>query len=248
MAAEQHMSHIDGYDKFDFNGPLSVGDRVSHVVYHRGDGPPIIVIQELPGIGPQTIALANKIVDAGFAVYMPHLFGPLRKTSLAGNVMRLFCLRREYHLFAKNKSSPIVNWLRALCQEVQRLSGHSRIGSVGMCLTGGFALTLMAEDGVVGGVASQPSLPVFANRAVHMSADEIAAANRGMAANGPGLAMRYEGDVLCKASKLEALNAAFGENLITHTIAGKGHSLLTMDWSDEAFATMLDYFRDRFQA
>ncbi len=237
---------MDGFQSFDFDGPLAVGKRVTHPVYFRGEGPPILVIQELPGIGPQTLDLAGKIVDAGFSVYLPHLFGPLGRVSFAGNIARLFCLRREYHLFAKNKASPIVNWLRALCHEVQRRSRHSRIGSVGMCLTGGFALALMAEDGVVAGVASQPSLPVFDNTALQMSDAEIAAANAGMSQTGPGLAMRYDGDFMCRAAKMEALKAAFGNNVITKTIPGKGHSLLTLDWSDEAFETMMSYFRDRF--
>jgi len=242
------MQQLDGYGVFAFDGPLENGQHVVHPVYFRGDGPPILLIQELPGIGPQTIDLANKIVDEGFSVYMPHLFGPLGKVSFAGNVGRLFCLRREYHLFAKNKASPIVNWLRALCHEVQKQSRHSRIGSVGMCLTGGFALTLMAENGVVAGVASQPSLPVFDNSAVHMSAGEIAAANAGMEADGPGLAMRYDGDFMCRASKMAALKGAFGDNVITETIPGKGHSLLTLDWSDQAFEVMMDYFKARFGA
>jgi len=239
---------LDGFDSFDFDGPLEGGNRVTHPVYFRGTGPAILVIQELPGIGPQTLDLARKIAAAGFSVYMPHLFGPLGKVSFAGNIGRLFCLRREYHLFAKNKASPIVTWLRALCVEVQAQSGQPRIGSVGMCLTGGFALALMAEDGVVAGVASQPSLPVFDNTSVHMSPDEIAATNKGMAADGPGLAMRYEGDFMCRASKMTALKEAFGNNVITKNIPGKGHSLLTLDWSDQAFDQMMAYFRDRFQA
>lgn len=240
------MTPLDGFDSFDFDGPLAGDNRVVHPVYIRGEGPPIVIIQELPGIGPETLKLAGRIAAAGFSVYLPHLFGPLGKISFAGNIGRLFCLRREYYLFAKNKASPIVTWLRALCVEAQKRSGHRRVGSIGMCLTGGFALALMAEDGVIAGVACQPSLPILANTAVHMSADEIAAANAGMAQNGPALAMRYDGDVLCKASKMGALKKAFGNNLITETIPGKGHSLLTLDWSDQAFDTMMAYFRERF--
>ncbi len=236
---------LGGFDSFDFTGPLRDGDEVTHTVYHRGEGPPIIIMQELPGIGPQTLRLALGLVDEGYSLFLPHLFGPLGKVSMAGNVGRLFCLRREYHLFAANRSSPIVNWLRALCHEVRDRTGADGVGTIGMCLTGGFALTLMGDDAVLGGVASQPSLPVFRNRALHMSPDEVAAARRGMEEKGHAIAMRYGDDPICRAAKFETLHDAFGDNIVTHTFAGRGHSLLTLDWNDAAFDTVKDYFRER---
>ena len=235
---------LQGFQKFDFEGPLGDGDSVSHRVYYRGEGPPIVIMQELPGIGPQTLRLALGLIDEGYSTYLPHLFGPLGKVSFAGNIRRIFCLRREYHLFAANKASPIVDWMRALCREVKQRSGARGVGTIGMCLTGGFALTLMADDAVLAGVASQPSLPVFKNRALHMSQDEVAAARKGMETKGPAMAMRYAGDPICRAAKLDALKEAFGDNLITHTFEGRGHSLLTLDWNDKAFDTVKAYFRD----
>ena len=48
---------------------------VSHPTYRKGTGPGVIVIHEIPGITPTVIAFAQEVVDAGFTVVMPSLFG-----------------------------------------------------------------------------------------------------------------------------------------------------------------------------
>ena len=165
------MDFLEGFEVYEFDGPLEDGNRVTHPVYFLGEGPPIIIWQELPGIGPETIALAKKIVASGYRIYLPHLFGPLGRLSFAGNIGRLFCMRREFHLFAANMASPIAAWMAALCRDVRDRNEGQMVGTLGMCLTGGFALTLMADEAVIGGVASQPSLPLGRQSALHMSAD-----------------------------------------------------------------------------
>ncbi len=238
--------HLEGFDSFPFEGPLAAGDSASFTVHHRGEGPPVIIWQELPGIGPQTLRLAERLEQAGYAVYLPHLFGPLGRVSFAGNIARLFCMRRVFHLFAANRASPVVNWMKALCRHVRDRHGGRQVGTIGMCLTGNFALALMADDAVLAGVASQPSLPVFNTPALHMSADEIAAARRGMKRKGPALAMRYEGDPICRAGKMQAIERAFGKGVIIRQFPGRGHSLLTLHWNEQAFQTVLDYLSARF--
>lgn len=240
------MSEMSGFEVFEFDGPLASGDHISHPVYFTGTGPPIIIWQELPGILPEMIDLGRKMAAAGYTIYMPHLFGPLGKFAMGRNIVRLLCIRREFHLFAARKSSPVTNWMRALCRDVRTRHEGQKVGTLGMCLTGGFALTLMADENVIGGVASQPSLPMFNQKALHMSDEEVAAAKAGMIDKGPALAMRYSGDPLCKAPKLEAIKEAFGNGVVTHTINGKGHALLTGHWSDEAYVKMMDYFAGRF--
>ena len=111
---------IAQYAKSDFTSKIGDGRSVTHDVYTRGDGPPVVVIQELPGIGIETLQLADRLAAAGFRVALPHLFGPLEKTRMLGNLARVFCMRREFHLFKANQSSPIVDWLKALCRHVDR--------------------------------------------------------------------------------------------------------------------------------
>ena len=50
-------------------------DGVAKRVYVAGRGPAVIVMSEMPGISPEVARFARWVRDAGFAVYMPSLFG-----------------------------------------------------------------------------------------------------------------------------------------------------------------------------
>ena len=246
---------LEGYSKSIFTTNAVDGEPLSHDVYTKGEGPVIILIQELPGIGPQMLELADNIVDAGFRVVMPHIFGPLGKLSFLGNFAKLFCMRREFALFSKNKSSPVVNWLKALCAQAKIDYQVKGVGVVGMCLTGNFAISLMADEAVLAGVASQPSLPLFAPSALHMSQDDVAEISESLKQTGPMLAYRFAGDKLCTASKFKALDKAFnsdGENIKLRTLPGNKHSILTIHFSDEegsptveALNEIISYFKEK---
>ena len=65
---------LESFQVRNFTAPLRDGSQISHDVYSKGDGPAcVVIIQELPGIGPETISLANTFVDEGFRVVLPHL-------------------------------------------------------------------------------------------------------------------------------------------------------------------------------
>jgi dienelactone hydrolase len=242
---------MHGYTQRPFHATLRDGTSVTHDVYERGEGPPVVLVQELPGIGPQTLQLADRLVEAGHRVVLPHLFGPLGRVSFAGNVGRVLCMRRELRMFASHQSSPVVAWLRALCQDVRERQGVAGVGVIGMCLTGNFAITLIADDAVLAAVASQPSLPV-GRQGLHMSPDEIRASREALTTKGPMLAFRFAGDPLCSAKKFGAIDAAFNddqERVRLVTLPGRGHSVLTLDFVDaqghptqRALASVLEYF------
>lgn len=234
------------------------GKPLAHDVYTKGDGPVIVIIQELPGIGQETLRLADKLVADGFRVVMPHLFGPLGKLSFAGNIARLFCMRREFSLFAKNQTSPVVRWLGALCLAVKDQYQVDGIGVIGMCLTGNFAISLMANDAVLAAVASQPSLPLFGAKSLHMSAQEISEIRRGLDEKGAMLAFRFSGDKLCTQAKFDALDAAFNDDhdrIKLTNVDGNKHALLTVHFIDEkgsptdkALNQVMSYFKGRLRA
>lgn len=232
-----------------FEGPLRGGFNVTHDVYERGEGPPVVLIQELPGIGPETLRLADRLVQGGFSVHLPHLFGPLGRTAIAGNTARVFCMRREFDLFARGRSSPIVDWLRALCRDVSERADGARVGVIGMCLTGNFALSLVADPSVGAAVASQPAMPLIAPRSLHLSRDELQASCAALDRQGPMLALRLSGDPLCPRAKFDAIDEAFNtaqrERIRLRTLPGRGHSVLTLDFVEEALAEVLDYFTER---
>ena len=249
---------LNSYTKRSFSAPLQSGRNVSHDVYSQGDAPAcVVIIQELPGIGPETISLANRFVEQGFRVVLPHLFGPLGHTSLAGNSLRVFCMRREFKLFEKNASSPVVDWLRALCRDLKDNHGASAIGTIGMCLTGNFAISLMADDSVLAGVASQPSMPLNDQDGLHMSAEEVTTARSRLDEHGPMIALRFAGDKLCTAEKFASIDRAFNDNaerIKLVELPGKGHSVLTLDLikggepAQRALQDVLNYFTRQLKA
>lgn len=228
---------MDSFEKSVFSTRAVDGNPLQHDVYTKGDGPVVLIVQELPGIGMETLALADRLTDAGFRVVLPHLFGPLGKISFAGNLRRVFCMRREFTLFSKHKASPVVNWLAALCNHVKDQYQVAGVGVIGMCLTGNFAISLMADPAVLAAVTSQPSLPLQSQKALHMSPKDIEDISQALDEKGAMLAFRFEGDKFCRPAKFDAIKAAFNtdhDRIKLTNLEGKGHSVLTLDFNDEA--------------
>lgn len=244
---------MQGYSKRSFSAPVSGGHEIVHDVYTQGTGPVVVIIQELPGIGPQTLTLAQKLRDAGFTTVLPHLFGPLGSVSLVGNLVRVLCMRREFRLLEKNATSPVVDWLRALCRDLCARHGVKGVGTIGMCLTGNFAISLLADESVLAGVASQPSMPLGDQSALHMSPSDVESIKLRIDATQPAIALRFAGDAMCTAGKFDAFNRTFNTDrhrIDLHTLPGKGHSVLTLDFVDQAghpttqaLADVINYFR-----
>ena len=247
---------LPGFEKSSFTAAAG-NSHIQHDVYRIGSqGPTVVIIQELPGIGPQTVDLAKRFSEQGFRVVLPHLFGPLGRVSMLGNLARVFCMRREFRLMAKNASSPVVDWLRALCRDQLDNQGSTAVGVIGMCLTGNFAISMMADDAVLAGVASQPSLPINSQSHLHMSNEEIDLARARLTEHGPMLALRFAGDKLCTAEKFAAIDQAFNddaERITLIELPGAGHSVLTLDFAkraevtQETFAAVLKYFSDKLK-
>ncbi len=187
-------------------------------VYQRGRGPAVIVMSEIPGITPEVARFARRVADAGFTCYLPQLFGePMKPISLAsaGQMMVRMCISREFRVLAANRSSPIVDWLRALARLAHQRCGGPGVGVVGMCLTGNFGLAMMLDAPVIAPVLCQPSLPggiTHAQRAgLHASREELDAAHEKIREQGARiLGVRFKGDPLCRAERFERLRTEFG--------------------------------------
>jgi dienelactone hydrolase len=226
-------------------------DGKTHDVYRRGAGPAVIVIHEVPGITPQVAAFANRVADAGFTVYLPHLFGvPMKPVStgyIFGTLARC-CISREFHVLAANASSPIVDWLRALAREAHARCGGPGVGAVGMCLTGNFALAMMLDSPMLAPVLSQPSLPFpltpARRRALHVSPAELAAAHRKIdQEHARILGLRFNQDPACPPQRFETLRREFGSAFegieldpqhANQAAPKPAHSVLTNHLIDEA--------------
>ena len=232
------VTQLSAYQKSVVTADTREGRSISHDVYSRGSGSPVVLIQELPGIGQETLRLADKLVDAGHEVVMPHLFGPLGKTSIGGNLLRVMCMRKEFRLMATDASSPVSDWLRFLCREVRDSRSVRGVGVIGMCLTGNFAITLIGDDSVLAAVASQPAMPFFKQGALHMSPQEIARSREALETEGPMRVLRFEDDPLSTIEKSDCIHRTFNddgqERVKEIVLPGKGHSVLTLDFIDEA--------------
>jgi dienelactone hydrolase len=122
-------------------------------------------------------------------VYAPVLFGSAdaanaEKPTL-GRILSLW-ISREFTLLAANKASPVTEWLRALARLAHEECGGHGIGAIGMCLTGGFALSMALEPVVLARVRAC----TWAR-----SASEISSA-AGQVAGNPGWASTGQGDHL----------------------------------------------------
>lgn len=197
--------------------------RKTKRVWTAGSGPAVIVMAEMPGITPFVAHFARAVRDAGFTVYMPHLFG--RDGAAPGSLGTLgtiarACISREFRAFAANASSPITQWLRALAALAHRECAGPGVGAIGMCFTGNFALSMMLEKAVIAPVLAQPSLPLGQAGGMHIGPDELAAVKARLDADDLTVrAYRFAGDSFCKAERFAAYAAALGDRFEPTVIA-----------------------------
>jgi len=257
---------LEGFDDFEFEH-----HGATRRVYRRGAGPGVVVMHEIPGITPQVASFSRRVADEGFTVYMPHLFGkpdkPLSVPYVLGQMTRA-CISREFRVLARNESSPITDWLRALCRKAHADCGGPGVGAIGMCLTGNFALSLMVDASVMAPVLSQPSLPFGVSashrEALHLSPEDLERVKK-RAKQGAGvLALRFTGDPMCPGERFRRLERELGSGFEAveidsgpgnpHNLTRAAHSVVTSDLVDEAghptqaaLHRVIEVFRERLQ-
>jgi dienelactone hydrolase len=203
----------------DFTAFAYLHQGKERIVYRRGTGPAVIVMHEIPGITPQVARFSRYVADAGMTVFMPSLFGIPGKPATALYAARQLagaCISREFRVLAANRSSPIVDWLRALARRAFAELGGRGVGAVGMCLTGNFALTMLLERCVVAPVLSQPSLPLPLTRgkaaAVHATSEAMANVRTRCVEDGlKVIGLRFAGDPICPPARFKTLQRQLGE-------------------------------------
>ncbi len=238
-------AELPGFTHFDYEH-----QGTTKAVFRRGTGPGVIVIHEVPGITPEVRTFGERVAAEGFTVFLPSLFGTPNKpmTSLYA-VQQIVgsCIRREFAVLASRRASPITEWLRALCRRAHDELGGPGVGVVGMCLTGNFALSLMADACVMAPVLSQPSLPFGLSTAlkggVHASDEQLRIARKRTAEGVPLLGLRFTNDSLCPKERFATLRRELGDGFEAieidsspdnpHGIPSSAHSVLTNDLVDE---------------
>lgn len=237
---------FDGFTEFEFSHA-----DVKRVVYRRGEGPGVILMHEVPGLHQGVVRLARQLASAGLSVWMPVLFGspgvavtPVSVAVCMGKV----CISREFRVLAGRKTSPITDWLRALARHAHAACGGEGVGVVGMCLTGGFGLAMMADASVIAPVLANPSLPfaLSAGQGRALGIDEQtlqAVKERSAVENIPVLGLRFTGDPAVPNARFERLREEFGSRFDSfeidssssnaHGISRWAHSVLGVSYCDE---------------
>jgi dienelactone hydrolase len=218
MTAHPTGPPLEGYAQFRF-----AAGELSHNVYHGGEqgDPPLLLMPEIAGFSPGLLQFAARLRQARFQVYVPWLFGPFGERTPVRNAMRL-CISREFANLRAGTSAPVTAWLRALAAHISQHNGGGRVGAIGMCLTGAFAIPLVIDPQVVAAVAAQPSVPLSAlfsvfgvrrsarMRQLNVSDSDIAAARERLTAGTARiLAVRNRADRICPREKLERLQHEF---------------------------------------
>ncbi len=240
-----------------FEAKAFTHDGVTHRALRKGTGPAVIVITEMPGISPQVLGFADRIVGLGCTAVLPDLFGTAGRDPLARGLSNRLaglrtlvgaCISREFTVLATGRSSPITHWLRGLAVQEHQRCGGPGIGVVGMCFTGGFALAMAVDPVVVAPVLSQPSLPLPMGAARKCTIDcsdaDLAVVARRCADTGLRvLGLRFEGDPLVPAERFAFLQQRLGDGFLAVTLnqddghpngpLPRHHSVLTTDLIDE---------------
>lgn len=228
-------------------------DGTTHDTYRKGSGPGVVVIHEIPGITPEVEAFAADVVDRGYTVVMPHLFGTPGAPGSTGAMMRSMgqvCVNKEFTKLKAGRTSPVADWLRSLARELHVELGGPGVGALGMCFTGGFALAMMVDDAVAAPVLAQPSLPfpLGARRKADLglSPADLAAVRSRVAGGCSVLGLQYRDDP-ATGQRFDTLDAELGEGFIRVDLDGKGHSTLTAHRQQSAVDRVLDFFDERLK-
>jgi dienelactone hydrolase len=216
-------------------------------VYRKGEGPGVVLIPEMPGLHPGVLALGNHLVDNGFTVASPTLYGTPGAPALRAGavpVMLRGCVAREFAAFATNADRPVAHYLRALARDLNEKTPGKGVGVIGQCWSGGFALAAAVDDSVLAPVLSQPSLPIGLTRKhrrdpglseAELKVIEQRAANEGLCAMG----LRFSEDPLSPGDRFATLKARLGDAFEVIEINSKkgnehgfgkmSHSVLTLE-------------------
>lgn len=222
----------------------------SHRVYRRGDGPPVLVLAEMPGITPRVVAFADRLVDVGLSVYLPHLFGtdgaPASLLAYA-RTLPAACVSAQFAALRRETTAPATLWLRDLMRRACGWTNSAHAGVVGMCFTGGFALGMLMEPELIAPVLAQPSLPLGGRSAaadLGLDPNDLKDVRRRVEADGVQImGLRFSQDRLCPKSRFDRLEGEFGSNFVKVTIPSgddstegvpkNAHSVLTEHLVDE---------------
>jgi len=226
---------------------------VTHSTYRKGGGPAVIVIHEIPGITPAVLGFAEEVVARGFTVVMPSLFGrPGAPATVLETVRSIasVCVSREFTMFALGRTTPVATWLQSLARELHQELGGPGVGAVGMCLTGGYALAMLAGAPVAAPVLAQPASPAPVGKArsadLGLSPGDLESVKGKVAAGCQVLGLRYEHDPAV-GTRFDTLRHELGDLFIAVEFPGRKHATLTEHRQQEGVDRVLAFFEEKLK-
>jgi dienelactone hydrolase len=229
-------------------------DGVMHPTYRKGSGPGVIVIHEIPGITPAVLEFADEVVARGFTVVMPSLFGRPGAPSSTLEILKSIasvCVSREFTMFALGRTTPVAAWLRALARDLHEELAGPGVGAVGMCLTGGYALAMLADAPVAAPVLAQPASPAPVGKArkadLGLSPGDLMLVKAKVAAGCQVLGLRYQDDPAV-GMRFDTLRRELGDNFIAVEFPGRKHATLTEHRQPEAVNRVLAFFEEKLKS
>lgn len=214
MSGSAPTSDLTGWQSTPFTGA-----GISHDVYEKGAGPGVVLVPELPGISPEVLGLGEHLVEQGFTVAIPSLFGTPGRAISGGYIARevaRVCVSAEFRAFATGARRPVADHLRALARDLASRTPGPGVGVIGMCFTGGFALAAAVDEVVLAPVLSQPSVPfpisATRRRDPGVSEDEFATVAARTTDSGLCLlGLRFSQDRACPPDRFATLRARLGD-------------------------------------
>lgn len=195
----------------------------------------VLLLHELFGLDSDVRADARALARAGFLTMAPNLYG--------GGMGR-YCMRMFFSPAALTNTSGSAQVAEVHdCLDVLKAMPecNGKLGMIGMCLTGGFALHMARRDDMDAPVVFHHS---FGLRGAGLPASDAAEIR------GPVLGhFAAEDRFLCPKSRVRALEHQLGDKLRSHTYPGVGHGLRSQfrytPQGEEAWQRTLGFFEEQ---
>ena len=161
---------LDAAERAGYQREAFEAGGIRHFVWRGGEGPAVLLLHEMPSISWRTITLANLIRDAGYRVAMPGFVDSVRAkpngpvataTMLAGSARNSIqlCVSWQFTVLTRAERRRSRRGCRR-SPGTSRRRQAGRVGVIGMCFSGGFALATAIDPSVGLAVSSQPALPM----------------------------------------------------------------------------------------
>lgn len=251
---------------------VSLGGITHDVWFGPKLGPGVLLLHELAGLSQHTAIFGASLMDAGFTVAMPHLFGRVGTKGSEGTAAGVkgllgLCIAREMSLFLRDQPPKGTEWLNEAARVLGERSNSTRgVGVIGMCATASFAMASVFDPQVGAVVASQAALPALRRGSWGMPHGDESLAEGDTAV----MALRFCTDAKAGKGRVRRLPGLMNETLTytesgptepnlphaqrgikegvgdrLHVVwaGGTGHSLLTSERVDLAVTAVTNFLR-----